>query len=346
MIPLIETGGTPFEIGYDVGAAMKEQITAAASSTRADLARATDPRVMERIQAYVSTSEEAAPSLHEELRGMAEGSGVSVLEFFVMNAAAELYQETGFFEESCTVAGVTPAGAADGHVLIAHNEDATAGWADYTYLVRAQPTSGPAFAAFTYAGLLLHQGVNAAGIGSVGNALYAKDARPGVPKLLAYREILNQTTIEGAIRAATSPNRAFGNNHLIANDCGDIYDIEVTGGRWAMLDAGNRYLAHANHLVSPSMVDLDADEDLLNSRLRMARVERLIERQWGTIDLDRLAAIMSDHANYPGAVCKHHTPESDLEYGTIGCVVIDVTTRTLRACAGNPCRGEWREVTV
>jgi isopenicillin-N N-acyltransferase-like protein len=90
----------------------------------------------------------------------------------------------------------------------------------------------------------------------------------------------------------------------------------------------------------------DADQDLLNSRLRQARVERLIEGTWGTIDVPALQTIMADHSNYPKSVCKHHAPESDLSYGTIGSVVIDVTTRTLWACAGNPCRGEWREVAL
>jgi hypothetical protein len=54
--------------------------------------------------------------------------------------------------------------------------------------------------------------------------------------------------------------------------------------------------------------------------------------------------VMADHANYPRSVCKHHAPDSGLDYGTIGSVVIDVTERALWACSGNPCRGEWREV--
>ena len=36
----------------------------------------------------------------------------------------------------------------------------------------------------------------------------------------------------------------------------------------------------------------------------------------------------------------------DLDYGTIGSVVIDVGHRVLWACCGTPCRGEWREVRV
>jgi isopenicillin-N N-acyltransferase-like protein len=246
----------------------------------------------------------------------------------------------------CTVAGITPAGTSDGHVLLCHNEDAAAGWADLAYVIKAEPDNGPAFVAFTYAGYLLHQGVNSAGLGSVGNALYARDARPGIPKLLLYRRALAQTTIEGAIRAATNANRAFGNNHLFATTDGDLVDVEVSGASWDMLHAGNRYLVHANHFVSPRMRHLDADEDLLNSRLRQFRVERLIDAAWGYLDVPTMMAIFADHANYPRSVCKHHAPESDLDYGTIGSVVIDVTARTLWACAGTPCRGEWRTVSL
>ncbi len=343
MIPLIETGGTAYEIGYDIGRAAKEQIQTAAASTRADFARAGDERVTDRITAYVAATEAAAPEIVEEMQGMADGSGVSFAEIFVMNATAELHQEAGRFQE-CTVAGITPAGTADGHVLVAHNEDATAGWGDLAYLIRAEPNGAPAFVAFTYAGLLLHQGVNAAGLASVGNALYAYDARPGIPKLLLYRRAIAQRTIEEAIRVVTDPARAYGNNHLFANAEGDIIDAEVSACHWRLLHAGNRFLVHTNHFVHPELTHLDRDEDLLNSRLRWWRLERLIDGAWGTITPESLRGMMADHSNYPRSLCKHHAPESDLDYGTIGSIVIDVTAKIVWAAAGNPCRAEWREV--
>jgi isopenicillin-N N-acyltransferase like protein len=287
-------------------------------------------------------TEEVAPDVIAELRGMAEGSGVPFETLFVLNAGAELLRSIGRLE--CTVVGITAAGTSDSHVLLAHNEDATAGWADLTYVVKAEPDGAPAYVAFTYAGLLLHQGVNATGLGSVGNALYARDARPGIPKLLLYRRAILQQTLEGAIRTVTDERRAFGNNHLFATTDGDLYDVEVSGSRWAMRCGGNHFLAHANHFTLPGMTELDRDEDLLNSRLRQARVETLVARAWGRLDACGLKHLMSDHANYPRSVCKHHAPESDLDYGTIGSVVIDVTERILWACSGNPCRGEWREV--
>jgi isopenicillin-N N-acyltransferase like protein len=342
VIPLVETGGSWREIGFDVGRALRDQLHAAAASTRAELGGIDLEDVLGNIGPYLRITEEIDPGIVAELRGMAEGSGVPFETLFVLNAGAELMQSVGRFE--CTVAAVSGAGTNDGHVLLAHNEDATAGWADLTYVIKAAPDDAPAFVAFAYAGLLLHQGVNAAGLGSVGNALYARDARPGIPKLLLYRRAIASRTIEAAIRAVTDPRRAFGNNHLFATADGDLYDVEVSGSRWAMRSAGNGYLAHANHFTLPGLTDLDRDEDLLNSRLRQTRVETLLDRHWGTLDAVCLRRIMGDHANYPRSVCKHHAPESDLDYGTIGSVVVDVTDRALWACAGNPCRGEWREV--
>ena len=238
------------------------------------------------IGPYVRITEEVAPDVVAELHGMAEGSAVPFETLFVLNAAAELMQSVGRF--ACTVVGISGAGTRDGHVLLAHNEDATAGWADLTYVITATPDGGPAFAAFTYAGLLLHQGVNAAGLGSVGNALYARDARPGIPKLLQYRRALTACTIEEAIRVVTDPRRAFGNNHLFATADGDLYDVEVSGTRWAMQPGRNGSLAHANHFTLPGMTDLDGEDDLLNSRLRQTRVETLVERRWGAWDACRL----------------------------------------------------------
>lgn len=344
MIPLIETGGAWRDIGHDIGRGVRDQLQAAAASTRAELGGIDPVDVLGNIGPYLRITEEAAPDIIAELRGMAEGSGVPFETLFVLNAAAELVQSVGRFE--CTAVAIAGAGTANGRVLLAHNEDATAGWGDLAYLVAAEPDGAPAYVAFTYAGLLLHQGVNAAGLGSVGNALYARDARPGIPKLLQYRRAIVQPTIEQAIRVVTDSRRAFGNNHLFATADGDLYDIEVSGSKWAMQPGRNGYIAHANHFSLPGMTDLDRDEDLLNSRLRQTRVETLVERHWGKLDGQALRCLMADHANYPRSLCKHHAPESDLDYGTIGSVVIDVTEGVLWACSGNPCRGIWREARV
>ncbi len=199
MIPLVKTGGSPREIGQDVGTAMREPLQAAIAATRASFpSRGAWRSAVEAPGPYLEATERAAPEIVDEMRGMADAAGVPLAELVAHNAMEEIDQSAGRF--GCTVLGVTPAGTTDSHVLLGHNEDTTVGWSDFAYVIHAEPANRPAFVAFIYAGYLLHQGVNAEGLGSVGNALYARDAQAGIPKLLLYRRALMQRTIEDAIR--------------------------------------------------------------------------------------------------------------------------------------------------
>ncbi|MEZ4564963.1 MAG: C45 family autoproteolytic acyltransferase/hydrolase [Thermomicrobiales bacterium] len=141
MIPLIETGGTWRDIGHDIGKAARDQIQVAAASARAELGGVELAEVVQNIGPYLRATEEAAPDIAAELRGMATGSGVPFETLFVLNAAAELTQALG--RMACSVVAVAGSGAADGHVLLAHNEDATAGWGDLAYVVKVAPSNAP-----------------------------------------------------------------------------------------------------------------------------------------------------------------------------------------------------------
>ncbi len=346
MIPLIKASGTPYEIGFTVGSSQADSIRAGLEITLSEFSSEEQANLASAVEPYLAATEAAVPAILEEMQGMADGAELPLVDLMILNSSAELHQGLGH-TEACSVVGITQAGTRDGHVLLAHNEDEALEWTPHCCVIHAFPLSEPEFIAFTYGGLLLHQGLNSAGIGSVGNALYVQDAAVGVPKLLQYRRALAATTIEGAIRAVTASDRAFGNNHMLASRDGDLYDVEVTGSAWSMQSGGNRFLAHTNHLIQPSMIGLESpEEDLLNSRIRLNRLEHLIDDSWGELDLESLTAIMADHGNYPKSVCKHGAPESDLDYGTIGSVVMDLTAGRLSACSGNPCRGEWLEVTL
>ena len=98
MISLIETGGSWRDIGYDVGAGVRDQLQTAAASTRAELGGIDPADVMANIEPYLRITEEVAPDVIAELRGMAEGSGVPFETLFVLNAGAELTQSLGRFE--------------------------------------------------------------------------------------------------------------------------------------------------------------------------------------------------------------------------------------------------------
>ena len=344
-LSVVEVAGTHLEIGHGIGEALREGLQEVADAHRAGVESTIGwERAMEIARQLIPLTEEALPHCTDELRGMADGSGVPYETLFSMNAL----QETRFLagkdaaspnphedEDECTSLAVGGDASANGHVLLAHNEDAGTIRHAFPYVVKAHPAGRPSFVGFAYSGLLLYQGVNDEGIGSVGNALYFKDIRPGTPKLLAYRDVLDATFLEDAIRRTTKSTRANGNNHLVANQYGDIYDVEVSGGSSALLPGGEMF-AHANHVVDERMRGLEWG-DLLNSVMRVKRVEKLLEKGRGAHTVESLFALLSDHSNYPKSVCKHYHQEHNPHVQTVASVVVDVTAGEVHVRPSNPC---------
>jgi isopenicillin-N N-acyltransferase-like protein len=346
-LPIIDVAGSRFAIGAAIGETLAEGLRGVAAGHQHGLERTLGwSRALEITHQLVPHTEAALPGCVAELRGMAAGSGLPFETLFSLNALQEIRFLAGRDgarpdendDEGCTSLAVTGAATADGHVLLAHNEDAGTIRSALPYVVRARPDDGPAFVGFAYSGLLLYQGLNEHGIGSVGNALYATDIRSATPKLLAYRDVLEATFLEDAIRRTHKPTRANGNNHLLANTAGELYDVEVSGGAAAVLPLPpeREYLTHANHFTAPAMQQLEWG-DLLNSRMRQTRVERLLARQVGSVTVESLFEMLSDHSNYPKSVCKHADPVHNPDVQTVASVVIDLTAGELHVRPGHPC---------
>jgi isopenicillin-N N-acyltransferase-like protein len=355
-LPVIDVAGTHLEIGQAIGESLRDGLRDVAEVHRAAVTRTLGwERALQITRELIPHAEATVPHCMQELRGMAGGSGVELEVLFSANALQEIRFLAGRDaaspnpdaeeDDECTSLAVGEGGTAGGRVLLAHNEDAGAHRWPLRYVVRARPAGRPAFVGFAYAGCLLYQGMNDCGIGSVGNALYFRDIRPGSPKLLAYRDVLDATFLEGALRRTFRPGRANGNNHLIANAAGDIYDVEVSGGDYAVIPAERDWLAHTNNAVDPRMQALEWG-DLLNSRMRLRRVEKLLLQGNGTHTVDGLFAILSDHSNYPKSVCKHADPVHNPDVQTIASVVVDLTAGALHVRAGNPCAAETTTVTL
>lgn len=353
-LPVIDVAGTHLEIGQAIGETLRDGLQAVAEAHRAGV-EATNgwQRAMDIAVDLIPHAERALPHCVAELRGTASGSGVPFETLFSMNAL----QETRFLagrdaasenpaeDEECTSLAASGEATRHGGVLLAHNEDAGTIRRALPYAVRARPHGKPAFVGFAYSGLLLYQGLNDCGIGSVGNALYTRDIRPGTPKLLAYRDVLDATFLEDAIRRTRKAGRANGNNHLLANEYGEIYDIEVSGGDSALHYAADAMLAHANHIVDARLRAVEWG-DLLNSVMRLKRVERLLAQHRGALDVDTLFAILSDHSNFPKSVCKHADPLHNPDVMTVASVVVDLTAGSLHVRPGNPCETATTTVTL
>jgi isopenicillin-N N-acyltransferase-like protein len=346
--PLIKISGTHRELGRQIGEAFPRQIKHSLENAHKLLSDAYEQLELTwegaQIQArkYLPFAQERYPQYVDEMMGIAEGAGLSFEDLSVLNAMEAVTMDALHLTR-CTTFAVNGDRTADDHVLIAHNEDWVPEDEDDVYVIHAAPTDEPPFLAMSYGGLLPNIGFNAYGIAQFCDSVYPTDSRMGIPRLVASRAVLAAKTPADAIRHMLAPHRAAGYNHILAHESGELYNVEVSARRFAIIYGEQGYTAHTNHYLSANMQEIeDEPDELISSRVRYFRALRLL-KQTSQHTIKTLQAIQRDHVNFSNSICNHamdSTNPLDREK-TINAMVVDLTTREMHIAWGNPCENPY-----
>jgi isopenicillin-N N-acyltransferase-like protein len=283
----------------------------------------------------------------EELRGMAEGANVDYTELAVVNGL-EAVTTDALHLTKCTSLAVNETNTANGHVLIAHNEDWLPDDEPDVYIVHVKAEDEPAFIGITYGGLLPNVGFNEVGIAQCCDTVYPSDTRIGIPRVIVSRAVLGARTIGQAFRQTIVPLRAAGYSHLIAHVSGELYNVEVSARNFDVLYGEDGYLAHTNNYLSRKMQTIEsASDELIHTRVRYFRALRLL-KQNKKHTIETLESILQDHVNYPDSICNHSIYDIDpLDHEkTIFSIIIDLTALQLVLAWGNPCKNPFQTYTI
>ncbi|MCC7513014.1 MAG: hypothetical protein IT296_10235, partial [Anaerolineae bacterium] len=256
--PIIRISGAHREMGRQFGEAAKRQITHSIGNAKVLLEQAYSELALTwegaQIQArkFIPFAQEKYPQYVDEIQGMAEGAKVSFDDLCVLHAMEAVTMDALHLSR-CTSFAVNEQRTADGHVLGAHNEDWLPEDEDDVMVIHATPKDEPPYLAMTYGGLLPNIGFNAYGIAQFCDSVYPNDSRIGIPRILVSRAVLAAKTPGEAIRAALVPHRAAGYNHLIVHESGEIYSVEVSARKFAILYGDDGYMVHTNHFLDRTM---------------------------------------------------------------------------------------------
>ncbi len=346
--PLIYVKGTHREMGRQIGEACRKQVQHSIENGHILLASAYQQLELTwegaQIQArkYIPFAQERYPQYVEEMQGIAEGANVDFDDLSVINAMEAVTMDALHLTR-CTSMAVNDERTADGHVLLAHNEDWVPEDEDDVFVVHATPKHEPPFLAMTYGGLLPNIGFNAYGIAQMCDSVYPNDSRIGTPRIVVSRAVLAARTPDEAIRHMLSAQRAAGYNHVLVHESGELYSVEVSARRFAILYGEDGYIVHTNHYLTPRMQEIEREpEDLVASRIRYFRALRLIKRE-ERHTIKTLQAIQRDHVNYSNSICNHAVDVNDPldREKTINALVIDLTARQMHIAWGNPCENPY-----
>ncbi len=353
-LAFIRIKGTHKEIGLAIGREMRQAVHGQIEVYSKMMSKAQDVELtwsQAALQArkYLPFSEEFFPRYVEEMRGIAQGAGVDFDDVNTLNCMEAITSDALHLKCTSLAAGleVTESGSS---VLVAHNEDWIPADHPFTYVIQAEPGDEPAFLGLSYGALLPNLGFNAAGLAHVADSVFPNDVRLGIPRIVVTRAILGARTLGEAMQAALHRRRAAGYNHLIADQSGEIYNVEVAATAFDTLYAADNWSAHTNHYTSPIMQPYEDNPDqLINSRVRLNRARHLIKGRLGKLTVADFQTILSDHVNYPSSICAHNdfcVSPFDCSV-TIASIIIDMAAHTLWVCWGNPCEpdkhGGWQK---
>jgi len=352
-IPFIEVNGSHREVGRQIGEAVRPLVEHSIQNARNLIESNLDNLQLSwegaQIQArkYMPFAQERYPQYVEELIGMAEGANVNYTELAVVNAL-EAVTTDALHLTKCTSLAVNEMNTANGHVIIAHNEDWLPDDESDVFLVKVKTNDEPPFLGMSYGGLLPNVGFNAAGIAQCCDTVYPADTRIGIPRVIVSRAVLGARTIGQAFRHTIVPLRAAGYNHLIAHVSGELYNVEVSARNFDVIYGIDGYLAHTNNYLSPKMEAIESESDeLVHTRVRYFRALRLLKDNKNH-SVETIQKILQDHVNYPDSICNHSIFDIDPldREKTIISMIMDITAGQVTVAWGNPCKNEYRTYDV
>ncbi len=295
---------------------------------------------LETAASFGPVIEARTPDLLLEMRGIAEGAGVTLNEVLLINARTELLSSAG----GCTALAAAPEVSHQTRVLLGQNWDWYTAIGPEPVLLLVRQPGRPAIATLVEPGQVAKIGINSAGLGVCLNFLEHTDRGEGLPVHLILRQMLGCSYLGDAIRAAYGAPRAASANVMIAHAAGEILNLEFTPARADFFYGDGGWLVHANHFESILLRTGDLGVASSSSTLaRAARARRLLSAACGHISPGTFQTILRDHAYGPYAICRHaDSSESALDQtATRASVIMDLAKRELQVAVGNPCEEEY-----
>ena len=229
-----------------------------------------------------------------------------------------------------------PEVTADGHLLVAHNNDyAVESERDYVAIEWRVPGEPVCFTLGL--GPWLAVGWNEAGLSVTANELASADERVGIPRVLQLRDVVTRRTLDDAIEAALHPARASSYNWVLAHRDGRAVNVEGGACRAEIAHPEHGILAHTNHYTHPTLLDLERNPSVAGSTTRLCRAQELLAVRDEPLTADALLGVLSDHENAPDSLCRHGDGGGAR---TVFWCVADVTAGWIRYGPGPPCASE------
>lgn len=293
---VLDLPAVPRERGRAHGEALRELISDAVTRWKESLASPDGSDPDEWIRDFLGGTdftpaiEAHAPSLLDEVRGLAEGAAMSFDDALAFQLVDEQWCWTiarRAEHEHCSSLG-RPG-------LVAQNLDLPQWWEGLQTVLRIPPwRDEPGCVLVTAAGFIVMNGMNDAGVAVGVNALPDVPSAPrGLPVAFVIRRVLAARSAPEAASFIGTVAHASGQNYIVA-DASDVIGVEADADGTTTYDPSDGCLVHTNHAIertSGASWTGVAGGALANSR---SRLDFLASRRGSVISVDDAIEVLSD----------------------------------------------------
>ncbi|MFE6888653.1 C45 family autoproteolytic acyltransferase/hydolase [Streptomyces sp. NPDC057694] len=384
ILPVIDISGAPLDRGRQYGEAVRPQLHAALAyyeEAFGQSAGLTWDQVTARAARWLEPVRDYAPELVDEMRGIADGAGVGLLDVLALNARGEVIYDRSFKSmataekpteepaegpsedlaeepveepaEGCTSFAAFGAASGDGHVWAGQNWDWRAGVADTVVMIRIVQPPKPTVIMQVEAGQVGRQGANSAGIALNANGLGGRFSDAiGLPQTVVRRSVLDTHTVTDALDVLCRTRAHIASNALLTCREGFAVDLETTPAGIGWMYPTDGLLVHGNHYQAgvPAALAADYRPVSSDSLVRVPRAEQGLAALRASTGPDESRKIvkqaMSDHLGLPESLCTHpdvRAPEIK-HWMTLVSSCVDLTSGDYHVTAGTPCDRDYQHL--
>jgi hypothetical protein len=339
-----EFAGGPFALGQGHGRTFAGLVRAQVEETLAFAAAQAGlgkDRALAWALEQLPRIEALGPHWGEELRGLAEGAGISLAEA----VALQVRPGTGRMAGGCTSLGACGDATGDGQPLGGQNRDLLPGYGRRMFVLLLRPEGRMPLLMHSVPGELGGPGINGHGLCLFANSLWAKSGRNWMAPPLFRRALLECASADEAVeRARTMDGPAVG-NYLLVDRAGRIRNLEVLPEGVAVIARDRGVYAHANNCQHPELRRHELDPlPMPGSERRRVSLQSGLEAAAGSLTVEAVKRLLAGHGCTPESVCRHAGHPQD--YETAAALLAEPATCTLHISYGTPCVGRFTTYTM
>ncbi len=353
-----EFSGTHHEVGRQHGEALREGVRESLGlrmSRCLEISRSAgkgeDPDALRALgRECLKHVGEFSPGMLEEVKGIAEGAGVSPEEILITSGYTDFRDtiRSGGVNSAteCTACWAGPGATTDGTTFVAQTWDMFSEAEDGVVWLKLAVEGEPVVFTLAYAGCVGMTGMNSRGVALAINNLNPTDARPGVPWTFINRAILASESAEEAFAAVKRARLCSGHNYVIGDSSGTGMSVETTGRRLTRIEPDGPTLAHSNHYLDPQLAEIEKPLDPQGSSpQRVRRMDEILREGRGKIDRAFIESALSDHDGKPRSICAHdYEVTGGATIRSCAALIMDTKKREVAYIKGNPCKGEFSTI--